>query len=145
MKLDPNFSEFVHLLNANAVEYLIVGGYAVAWYGYPRFTGDFDVWIRPTVENARNVLTVMRMFGFASLGFTEEDFIKPDMVLQIGYPPLRIDILTSIDGVEFEECYAAKKLFTVNGGTVDVISLEHLKANKRKSGRHKDLDDLEHL
>lgn len=145
MKLDPNFSEFVHLLNANAVEYLIVGGYAVAWYGYPRFTGDFDVWIRPTIENARKVLRVMRAFGFASLGFTEKDFIKPDMVLQIGYPPLRIDILTSIDGVEFEECYAAKKLFAANGGTVDVIGLEHLKANKRKSGRHKDLDDLEHL
>jgi hypothetical protein len=145
MKLDPNFSEFIALLNANRVEYLLVGGYAVMMYGFPRFTGDMDIWIRSTEENANKVLRALAEFGFGSIGLETKDFTVENNVVQLGYPPLRIDVMTAIDGVDFEECFARRLVTDVAGVTVNVIHLDDLKANKRATGRLKDLNDIEHL
>jgi len=109
--LSQDFKEFVELLNKNKVEYLIVGGYAVGIYGYPRYTGDLDVWIKPSLENAEKMVIVIQEFGFASLGLTKEDFRTEGNVIQMGYPPFRIDILTRIDGVIFDHCYPYKNIF----------------------------------
>ncbi|WP_246327281.1 hypothetical protein [Candidatus Competibacter phosphatis] len=103
--LSQDFKEFVELLNKKEVEYLIVGGYAVGIHGYPRYTGDLDIWINATRQNARKMVAVLTEFGFDSFGLTEEDFTKSGNVIQMGYPPFRIDILTTIDGVRFKDCY----------------------------------------
>lgn len=145
MKLDPNFSEFIALLNANHVEYLLVGGYAVMFHGYPRFTGDMDVWIRPTESNALKVLRALGEFGFAGLGLGVKDLTAKDTVVQFGYPPLRIDVMTGIDGVNFEECFARRLITDVSGVSVNLIHLQDLKTNKRATGRYKDLNDIDHL
>ena len=97
--LNQNFKEFVRLLDSNNVEYLLVGGYAVTIHGYPRYTGDMDIWINPVVKNAEKLITVFEQFGLASFALTVNDFSQPGNVIQIGYPPVRIDVLTSIDGV----------------------------------------------
>ena len=106
--LSHDFKEFVELLNKNNVEYLIVGGYAVGIHGYPRYTGDLDIWINATRQNAHKMVAVLDEFGFSSFGLTEEDFIKSGNIIQMGYPPFRIDVLTKIDGVEFDACYKNK-------------------------------------
>ena len=100
--LNQNFKEFVRLLDANKVEYLLVGGYAVTIHGYPRYTDDMDIWVNPATENAARLVSVFDQFGLASFNLTEADFSQPGNVIQIGYPPVRIDVLTSIDGVEFK-------------------------------------------
>ncbi len=143
--LNPDFKEFVESLNANRVRYLVVGGYAVALHGYPRYTKDMDIWIERTPENAARLLKALEQFGFASLGLRESDFLEPDQIIQLGYPPRRIDLLTSLPGVEFQECYLGRVEVEIEGVTVPFISLEHLKQNKRASGRHQDLADLENL
>jgi hypothetical protein len=102
MQLDPDFSEFVALLAAHDVRYMIVGGYALAAHGLPRATGDLDAWIWPDPDNARRVLEVLDEFGFGGLEITEDDLTSPDLVIQLGYPPYRIDLLTRIEGVDFE-------------------------------------------
>lgn len=145
MKLDPNFSEFIALLNANDVEYLLVGGYAVMFHGYPRFTGDMDIWVRPSEENARKILTVLSVFGMGLIELEIKDFTNDESVVQFGYPPVRIDVMTSIDGVEFDEAFPKRVVKTVSGVSVNVIHLDDLKTNKRKTGRFKDLNDIEHL
>lgn len=99
MELDPNFSEFIGLLRARDARFLIVGGYAVALHGHPRYTADLDVWLAADHRNAEAVLQALDDFGFGELGLTSEDFTTADRVVQLGYPPLRIDLLTSIDGV----------------------------------------------
>ncbi len=145
MKLDPNFSEFIALLNANRVEYLLVGGYAVILYGHPRFTGDMDIWVRPSEDNAQKLLAVLSEFGLGSMGLEIKDFTNAESVVQFGYPPVRIDVMTSIDGVEFDDAYPKRVIKTVSGVEVNVIHLDDLKTNKRKTGRFKDLNDIEHL
>ena len=145
MKLDPNFSEFIALLNANAVEYLLVGGYAVIVYGYPRFTGDLDIWVRPSEENARKLLKVLQKFGFGSVEIGIKDFTDEESVVQFGYPPVRIDVMTSIDGVTFDESFPKRVVKDVSGVQLNVIHLDDLKTNKRTTGRYKDLNDIEHL
>ena len=110
--LSKDFKEFVELLNSHGVEYLVVGGYAVAMHGRPRHTGDLDVWVRRSPENAAKLIAVLRDFGFGELGLKAEDFLKREQVVQLGYPPLRIDLLTEIDGVTFVECYQNKKTIT---------------------------------
>lgn len=140
-----DFKEFVELLIKNKAEYLIVGGYAVGVHGHPRYTGDLDIWLNTTPENANRILISVNEFGFSSYGLTEEDFIKEGNVVQLGYPPLRIDLLTHIDGVTFEECYKNRTEIEIEGILVNFIGYEDLLKNKRKSGRHKDLDDLENL
>ncbi|MDS4020801.1 MAG: hypothetical protein RKR03_09910 [Candidatus Competibacter sp.] len=143
--LSQDFKEFVELLNGHKVEYLVVGGYAVGIHGYPRYTGDLDIWISPTVENAQKMVRVLDDFGFSSFGLTEADFIKSGNVIQMGYPPFRIDVLTAVDGVEFENCYQNKIIVQHDEITLNVIGINDLKINKQASGRLKDIDDLENL
>lgn len=143
--LNSDFKEFAGLLNAAGVEYLLVGGYAVAIHGYPRFTGDMDLWVRPTTENARRLMAVLDQFGFGGLGVSEADFTTPGRIVQMGEPPFRIDLLTQIDGVEFEACAARAVMLEVAGLSLPVIGLEDLRRNKLASGRPKDLEDLRQL
>ncbi|MBI2801612.1 MAG: hypothetical protein HYX63_15300 [Gammaproteobacteria bacterium] len=143
--LSRDFKEFVELLNSNKVEYLVVGAHALAVHGRPRFTGDLDLWIRPKRDNIENVLLALNEFGFASVGLTVEDFLAPQAVIQLGYPPGRIDLLTAIDGAEFDPCYRRRIDVEIAGLSLPVIGLDDFKANKRATGRLKDLADLEDL
>ncbi len=145
MVLSPDFREFIQSLNDNGVRYLVVGGYAVAFYGYPRYTKDLDVWIEMSEENARRMVKALDQFGFGSLGLTVEDFLTPDQIIQLGYPPNRIDILTTLPGVEFSDCYPFRVVVDVEGLPVNFIDLDNLKRTKRASGRFQDLADLENL
>jgi predicted nucleotidyltransferase len=143
IRLPSDFSEFLKLLNSIGAEYLLIGGYAVNYYGSSRSTGDMDIWIARDAENAAKVVSVLRDFGFGAA--TLEMFSTPDQIIRMGVPPLRLEILTSISGVDFEECYARRELAKVEGIFVPVIRLEDLKRNKLASGRLKDLADLEDL
>lgn len=145
MTIAPDFREFVACLNAREVRYLIVGGYAVAFHGHPRYTKDFDVWIERTPENVERLLAALDDFGFGSVGLEAADFLEPDQIIQLGNPPHRIDILTSLDGVEFAVCYQDRETMQAEQVAVYFIGLEGLRANKRASGRHQDLADLENL
>ncbi|MBI3718067.1 MAG: hypothetical protein HY252_05680 [Sphingobacteriales bacterium] len=141
----PDFKEFAELLIKHKVKYLVVGGYAVGIHGHPRYTGDLDIWLLPEKENAAKIMAAVKDFGFGSLSITAEDFIKEENVIQLGYPPLRIDLLTSIDGVSFDECYENKKVVTVDGLAVNFIGYNDLIKNKRATGRQQDLGDIENL
>jgi hypothetical protein len=143
--LSKDFKEFAELLNASGAEYLIVGGYALAAHGHPRYTGDLDFWIGCDPANARRVLEALERFGFGGLGITEADLTTPQQVIQLGYPPRRIDLLTSIDGVEFDACRARRMEAIVDGLMLHFISLDDFKANKRATGRLQDRADLESL
>lgn len=143
--LNKDFKEFVELLNSTGVEYLIVGGYALAAHGRPRYTGDLDVWIRSSSQNVAKLLEVLNRFGFGGLGLKEADFLKPDSVVQLGYPPCRIDLLTSIDGVDFESAYPHRAVMNAGGSELPIIGLDQFRANKRAAGRAQDLADLESL
>lgn len=144
-RLPHDFREFLRLLNANGVEYLLIGGYAVGYYGYPRATHDLDVWIARHPENAGRMVAVLRQFGFDTPDLSPGLFLQDGSIVRLGVPPMRIEVLTTISGVGFDECYAGRVIDTIDGVEVSVISLEQLKVNKRASGRYKDLDDLEHL
>jgi hypothetical protein len=133
------------LLNANRVDYLLVGGYAVGLHGYPRATIDLDIWIRATLGNAARVVGALREFGFDLPALEPTLFIDPRSIVRLGVPPFRIEVMTSIDGVEFEACRARALQFDLDDVRVPVISLADLKVNKRAAGRHKDLADLENL
>lgn len=143
--LNQDFKEFAELFNSNKVEYLIVGGYALAAYGHPRYTGDLDFWIGTDPSNAQRVLHALEEFGFGALGIGLDDLTAPGRVIQLGYPPRRIDLLTSIDGVDFAASYARRMLVPLDGLNLHFIALEDFKTNKRASGRLKDLADLEAL
>lgn len=143
--LSRDFKEFVELLNSGGVEYLVVGGYALAAHGHPRYTGDLDLWLRITPDNLSRLMQALQSFGFGSLGLTIADFEQPEAVIQLGYPPGRIDLLTAIDGVEFGACYARRMEIDLAGVRLPILGLEDFKANKRASGRLKDLADLESL
>jgi hypothetical protein len=145
MILSQDFREFIELLNYNQVRYLVVGGYAVAFHGHPRYTKDIDIWIWVSKNNAKKVLKTLDDFGFSSLGLKEEDFLEPGYVIQLGYPPNRIDILTQVTGLEFDLCYSSKMELDVDGIIVNFLDLENLKKNKRAVGRFQDLADLESL
>jgi hypothetical protein len=145
MVLNPDFREFIECLNANQVRYLVVGGYAVAFHGHPRYTKDLDIWIQPTLENAQKVIQALAAFGFASLNLVASDFAQSDQVVQLGYPPNRIDLITSPDGVDFETCYQSKIESDLDGLKICWIDLENLRLNKKVSGRSQDLADLESL
>lgn len=143
--LTSDFKEFVALFNSNQVDYLVVGGYALAAYGHPRYTGDLDFWIGTDPANAEKVVVSLAQFGFSSLGIQVEDLTLPNQVLQLGYAPARIDLLTSIDGVTFAECHARKIVVKIDGLDICFISQDDFKRNKRATGRLKDLADLEAL
>lgn len=140
-----DFHQFVESLTVAKAEYLIVGGYAVGFYGHPRYTGDMDIWINQTSENAKKVIRAIDLFGFSSLGITEADLLKPQNIIQMGNPPLRIDILTEIDGVSFDECYPRRKHLKIADLEFDFIAFTDLVANKKASGRPKDLDDIANM
>ena len=142
--LPPEFKEFLQLLNARGVEFLVVGGYAVGFHGYPRATGDMDVWVAFRPGNLRQVAAVLKDFGF-TINEPVEDFLREGQFIGIGASPLRIEILTAISGVDFAECFAQRVETLVDGIAVPFISLHQLKANKQASARLKDLNDLENL
>lgn len=143
--LEKDFREFIELLNANGVKYLIVGGYAVALHGYPRYTKDLDIWVDLEEKNSQAIIRVLDQFGLGPLGLAASDFMTPDVVVELGYPPNRIDILVNISGVEFIECYQKKVIVNIDGVDVQFIDLESLKKNKNAAGRSQDLADVEHL
>ncbi len=143
--LNPDFKEFIRLLNDNDVRYLVVGGYAVALHGYPRYTKDIDIWIWLDEGNANRIIKVLEQFGFGSLKLEVQDFLVPNQIIQLGYPPARIDLITSLAGVSFEECYALRVLVPIDDIVVNFIDLENLKKNKEASGPLQDLADLENL
>jgi len=145
VNLPPDFKEFLKLLNAHQVEYLLIGGYAVAYHGYPRATADMDIWIATHPQNTRKIVIVLKEFGFDLPGLTAELFQKKDQIIRMGVPPVRIEIATSISGVTFAECYASRVVDVLDEVEVNLIDLAHLKINKKAAGRHKDLDDLENL
>ena len=142
--LNRDFKEFAGLLNANGVDYLVVGGYALAAHGHPRYTGDIDFWVCDAPGNIDRLLQALAEFGFASLGLKLTDFTA-DTVIQLGQPPRRIDLLTGIDGVEFAGCWSRREVLLIDGVELAFIGLEDFKVNKRASGRLKDLADLEAL
>ena len=133
------------LLNASRVEYLTVGGYALAACGQAQYTGDLDFWVGTDVANAQRVLQALNAFGFGALGIGLEDLTTPNQVIQMGFPPRRIDLLTSIDGVDFPPSFARRIEVEVDGQSLNFISLDDFKTNKRTTGRHKDLADLDAL
>ncbi len=145
ISLPKDFQEFLKLLNANRVKYLVIGGYAVGYHGYPRATNDLDVWIAIAPDNAKKIVKVLKKFGFSTSHPSEELFLKEWSIVRMGVPPLRIEISTTISGVGFDDCYKQRVSEIVDGVRVNLISLENLKINKKASGRNKDLDDLEHL
>ena len=145
MRLDQTFKEFIEFLNARDVHYLIVGGYAVGAHGLPRATKDLDVWVLADERNAELLMTALVDFGFGDVGLSASDFTRDDVVVQLGYPPLRIDILTSIDGVTFAEAYPQRVEEQIDGVRMAFIGREQLIVNKRASGRSQDLADADRL
>ena len=143
--LPPDFKEFLQLLNAHQVEYLLIGGYAVGYHGYPRATADMDIWIALHPINAERVVAALKVFGFDLPGLSADLFLKEDQIVRMGVPPVKLKIVTTISGVKFDECYPERIVDTLDGIEVNLISLKHLKINKLASGRYKDLNDLENL
>jgi predicted nucleotidyltransferase len=141
--LPPDFKEFLRLLNSHEVEYLVIGGYAVNYHGYPRATGDIDIWMGIGAGNAEKMAVVLREFGFPQA--SPELFTEPGKVVRMGLPPLRIEVLTWISGVEFSQCFRNRVVADIGGVPVNLIGMEDLRANKKASGRLKDLADLEQL
>jgi hypothetical protein len=145
MELSPDFKEWLRLLNEKRVEYLVVGAYALAFHGAPRFTGDLDILVRPDPENAGKILKALEDFGMGSLNLTVEDFSRPHQVIQMGYPPVRIDLLTSLTGLTWEQIERGKTAGELGSVPVYFIGKTELIVNKRTLGRHKDLADIETL
>ena len=145
IRLPQDFKEFLQLLNSKKIESLVVGGYAVAFHGHPRTTGDLDIWIALSRDNAHKTVEAVKEFGFNNPDLKEEIFLKENRNIRMGNEPLRIEILTSIDGVEFSECYNNKSIAAIDDIEINFISLKDLKKNKRASGRLQDLADIENL
>jgi len=143
--LSSDLREFIRLLNAQQVEYLIVGAWSLGLHGRPRYTGDVDIFVRRDVPNAAKLLQVLDEFGFGNLGINREDFLKPDHVVQLGVEPNRIDLITGISGVSFEEAWPTRQAGLIDGLEVPFISRELLIRNKLTAGRPKDLADVESL
>jgi predicted nucleotidyltransferase len=145
MPLPKEWREFIELLNCHEVEYLVVGATALAYHGIPRFTGDLDILVRSTPDNAQRVERLLRDFGFAQLGLTAQDFTNSYQVVQLGVAPLRIDLLTSLSGVTFEEAWAGRVSVVVDGVRVNMLGRKELIENKKVTRRPQDLADLNAL
>ena len=145
MEVQPDFKDVLELFNVHRVKYIIVGGYALAFYGAPRYTGDIDILIKPDSKNAQRVLSALDDFGFGSIGLAVEDFENSDRVVQLGVPPVRIDIMTSLSGVSWEEAYSNSEEGEYGGVPVKYIGQKQFILNKRATGRQRDLSDLEAL
>lgn len=145
MVLNQDFKEFLQSLNDNNVRYLVIGGYALAFHGHPRYTKDLDIWIGMEGDNAAKIIQALDDFGFASLDLKAEDFLEPDTVIQLGYPPSRIDLLIGLKGAVFDECYANRQVELIDGVQVNVIDGANLVRLKREAGRPQDLADIDNL
>ena len=133
------------MLNANGVRYLLIGGYAVGFYGYPRATNDIDIFVAKDIENARRLVKTLSEFGFSAHELSTEIFMQEKSLIRMGVEPMKIEIANFISGIEFEEAYKDKTIGLIDEIEIDLISLQHLKINKQASGRYKDLNDLENL
>jgi hypothetical protein len=142
MELKKDFKEFVELLNAAGVKYVVAGGYAVAYHGFPRYTKDIDFLIEPSAENAKQVLIVLGRFGLGSLNIELDDLARSDKIVQIGVEPNRIDLFTTLDGVTFDEAYDSRQQIVVDGLPISFLSKPLLVRNKRIVGRPQDLADV---
>ncbi|MEM9480454.1 MAG: DUF6036 family nucleotidyltransferase [Verrucomicrobiota bacterium] len=145
MKLSGDLREFIELLNSKKVDYLVVGAHALAWHGLPRYTGDLDFFISSDPENTSVMIDVLDKFGFSSLGLKEEDLQIPDSVIQLGVAPNRIDLLTGLSGVTWEEAWASREKGKIDGLPVFLLSKSDLLRNKIATGRPQDLADVERL
>lgn len=143
--LNKHFQDFLGLLEKHNVEYVIVGGYAVGVHGFPRYTGAMDVFVAISGENAGRLVEVFSEFGFASLSLKASDFLDPDTVVEAGREPMKIQVLTGIDGVTFDRCRSDRMMVNISGLQVPFIGFESLLANKTASPRSKDRIDLEEL
>ena len=145
MDLTTDFREFVELLNKHEVRYLVVGGYAVAVYGHPRYTKALDIWVEATEDNSDRMLAVLDEFGFGSLNLSREDFVQPGWVIQLGNPPNRIDLLTSVSGLQFADSFLSRTIILTHELPISFVSLPDLLRNKQASGRAQDLADIQEL
>jgi len=145
LTLPPDFKEFLKLLKEHNVRYLLIGGYAVGYHGYARATEDMDIWVAIHPDNAQNLVSALRAFGFDDPNLKPELFLQKPKIIRMGFPPMRLEITTSISGVEFDECYQARIVDDLDGVEVNLIDLENLKKNKKASGRTKDIADVEKL
>jgi len=145
MVLPPDFKEFLNLLKSKNIRYLLIGGYAVGYHGYPRATNDMDIWIAIDPKTAEQMVLALKDFGFDIPQLSKKLFLKKNSIVRIGIAPMRIEIFTTISGVNFEDCFQQKIVDEIDGIEVNIISLKQLKLNKQASGRHRDLDDIENL
>ena len=145
METEKDFKELLELFNSHKVDYLIVGGFALAFHGAPRMTGDMDIFVKSDPENAQRIVAALADFGLQSLGFTASDFEKPNVVVQLGVPPVRVDIITSLTGITWEQAVAGKVRGMYGDITVFYIGLSEFVVNKKATGRKRDLADLESL
>ena len=145
IQLPPDFKEFLKLLNSHRVEYLLIGGYAVGYHGYPRATGDMDLWVAIRQNNAEKLVVALREFGLNAPQLSADIFLQENQIIRMGVPPMRIELLTTISGVDFDACYSERIVDVIDSVEVHIINLKHLKQNKQASGRYKDLDDLQYL
>ena len=143
--LNEDYKDMLQTLLDNEVKFLIVGAYALAAYGYPRATGDFDIWIEASAENSEKILSSLTSFGAPTSGLTGKTFMEKGIVFQIGIAPRRIDLITHIDGVDFSDAYPSRKTIVIEGLNLPFISKENLIQNKKSTGRDKDLVDVKHL
>ena len=145
MGIQPDFRDLLASFNAHKVDYIIVGAYALAFYGAPRYTGDIDIYVKPDPENAQRIMAALNEFGFGSVGLSAADFEGPDKVIQLGVPPVRVDMVTSITGVSWNDAFSGRVEGKYGDVPVHYIGREHFILNKRALGRKKDLADLEAL
>lgn len=145
IRLPKDFKDFLRLLHTHEVNYLLVGGYAVGYHGYPRATADLDIWVARTEENARKLVAVLEEFGFRDAASAARAFTQEGQVVRMGVPPLRIEIITSASGVDFNACHVQRIRDELDGVRVSILSLPDLIKNKKAAGRPKDLADLDEL
>ena len=145
MRLPQDFKEFLQLINSNQVEYLLVGGFAVAHHGYPRATGDMDIWVAANRENESRLAKALVAFGFSARTVSADFALRDNQIIRMGLPPVRIDLLTTVSGLSFTDCYSRGEVKILDEIEVHIISLADLRANKQAAGRLKDLNDLENL
>jgi predicted nucleotidyltransferase len=145
MVLNKDLREFVGLLNEKGVKYLVIGGYAVAYHGYPRYTKDIDIWVWLNEENAQKILETIKAFGMASMHILVEDLLNPNSVIQLGMPPNRIDILTDLETLDFEACYAQKEMTNLDGLEIAFLDFDNLIKSKLAAGRPQDKVDAKKL
>lgn len=145
MELNQDFKEFVELLNVHDVRYLVIGGYAVNLHGYPRYTKDLDFWIWLNEKNIDNLLVALKAFGFGAMGLNNADFTDPNNVIQLGYEPYRIDILVSLEGMIFEQCFEQRSVANFEGTSLNYLNIDDLIKAKLNAARPQDLADADKL